>query len=135
VNTRTKKIIAPLLAILAFTVCTSMVMAQPCANFVGPLTVINGSPCPVQLNLVSIPPIPAINLAPGAAAVVGIPPGAVLTGVTSAGGIFYPFPAGPPFPACIQKVTLGPQNCCADVCYDPINCIVHIVPKGPPCNP
>lgn len=133
-NRRTSAMIAPLLVFLAL-VGASMAMAQPCANFVGPLTVINGSPCPVQLNLVTAPPIPAINLAPGATAIVGIPPGAVVTGVTSAGGIFYPVPAGPPWPACIQKVTVAPQNCCVDVCYDPINCIVHIVPKGPPCNP
>ncbi len=57
-------------------------------------------------------------------------------GVISAAKIRYPF-AG--IPACTPCITLPGSHvvtgCCAQVCYDAINCRVTVNPCGPPCLP
>jgi hypothetical protein len=131
------------LALLALVETASAQVGWPCPAAL----VCNFSNCRVTLILNTTPPgvIPAINLAPGQC--INIPtPVASIDQVVSAAGIAYPILPPPPFPLCnclpnewsVCCVTLPPQNCCFDVCFDPVACTINInnaaCPPGT-CNP
>lgn len=135
------KILARFISVIALAAVAAVqhAGAQPCAG-PGPLNVFNNTPCNVTLNLVSVPPIPAIALPPFAGGAFPIPAGTNFLGVTSAGGAFYPF--GPsPIVAWPQWVPnwfiLAPGGCCVDLLYNPATCNMQIAPSAgpPPCRP
>ncbi len=65
------------------------------------------------------------------------PAGFVPTGVQTASGNHYAFPAQPPSPACTPCINLGPLGavCCATVCYDQTTCRILISNCASPCLP
>ncbi len=109
-------------------------------------TVCNLSPCKASLMLRVLPPnvVFLVNVGPNACVQVNTAALTMIDSVISIGGFAYPVQAPAPVPPCncrptdwwVSCVTLAP-GCCFDVCFDPANCRINILPAAciVPCNP
>lgn len=98
--------------------------AQPCTA----VTVYNFSNCDLNFCLQTssgkICTFIPITWPPAPGTVVSIPAGATVTGVFDYLNGVHPFA-----PNCTSLFQIS-ATCCADVCYDPVNCIITIT-RGP----
>jgi hypothetical protein len=109
--------------------------------------VCNLTNCSVRLTLITTPmgAVPPINLMPGQCLSVPTPVASIDRVVGAAGG-GYPILPPPPVAPCncplglwsVCCVTLPPQNCCFDICFDQTACTIFMRPAACPagtCRP
>ncbi len=118
--------------LLAALTAPTATRAQPCgaAN----ITVLNGTNCPLVVCLWTAPAVPCTALlAPNGVALIPVPPGTNVIGVFSNAGAACAFVGGapPPYATWFSGVFLAP-GCCCDVLYDPVNCLVKVIPNMVP---
>ena len=117
-----------------------------------PDSVNSGLALAVNLTLVDNTVMPAatatMSIPPGAGTPFPLPPGFTITGINGATGVYHPFPAQPPSPACattgttanaciaLAVTTPPPTVLCAVVCYDATTCTITLTPCPPQnCTP
>ncbi|MBS1913343.1 MAG: hypothetical protein JST22_15250 [Bacteroidetes bacterium] len=110
-------------------------------------TICNLTHCPARLSIGTIPfSIITVNLNAGQCVSVSTAGITSIDRVIGAAGGGYPVLAPPPVPPCncplgswsVCCVTLPPQNCCFDVCFDQTKCQITLLPAACPtgsCRP